>query len=63
MDYIDYADDSASQKERIEMLRGVLAEKVGVDSLAHYGVTIDGNKEGAVNGEAGTGESNEGLHL
>ncbi|RSH81686.1 uncharacterized protein EHS24_007869 [Apiotrichum porosum] len=31
----------ASQRERIALLRAVLTEKVGADSLAHYGVPSD----------------------
>ncbi|BEJ10888.1 hypothetical protein CspHIS471_0103100 [Cutaneotrichosporon sp. HIS471] len=53
----------ASQNERVEMLRVALIDKVGVDSLAHYGIEPQPQTNGSVANGAPTASEDEGMHL
>ncbi|CAK9785367.1 hypothetical protein CC85DRAFT_284563 [Cutaneotrichosporon oleaginosum] len=58
----------ASQSERVEMLRSVLIDKVGAESLAHYGIEppptqSPAQTNGSVANGAPTASEDEGMHL
>lgn len=67
------AHTSASQAERVEMLRTALIDKVGPDSLAHYGIDAASGRQ-STNGTVANGtttatepaavaDEEEGMHL
>lgn len=64
--FVTAANHSGSQSERVEMLRTALVDKVGADSLAHYGVEpLSATGHGSTNGTVanGIGGDDDGMHL
>ncbi|GMK59524.1 hypothetical protein CspeluHIS016_0801300 [Cutaneotrichosporon spelunceum] len=53
--------EAVIQGERVDMLRAALIDKIGADSLAHYGIEPQTN--GSVANGAPTASEDEGMHL